>query len=164
MHDFNTRNSQIKTSSQRFNLEHCCCTEHVPVVCNKMNKHTVTVFWISLQRANNGLNIRKAANTLLAKAYLQSGRYQEALAASAKGLQKTDSQADRTVLAPYEQAVGSGSGTGANALYTAAVANATVTNKRYSMNKFFIAEDQKCCHSKKIIYEMKNDRNENRIT
>lgn len=91
----------------------------------------------------NGLNIRKAANTLLAKAYLQSGRYQEALAASAKGLQKTDTQSDRTVLAPYEQAVGSGSGTGANALYTAAVANATVTNKRYSMNKFFIAEDPK---------------------
>ena len=92
----------------------------------------------------NGLNIRKAANTLLAKAYLQTGRYAEALAASAKGLQKTDTQADRTVMAPYEQAVGSGPGTGANALYsTAAVANAQVTNKRFSMNKFFIAEDPK---------------------
>ena len=92
----------------------------------------------------NGLNIRKAANTLLAKAYLQSGKYPEALAASAKGLQKSDSQADRTVMAPYEQAVGSGPGTGANALYnTAATANSTVTNKRFSMNKFFIAEDPK---------------------
>jgi len=91
----------------------------------------------------NGLNIRKAANTLLAKAYLQTGRYQEALAASAKGLQKTDTQADRTVMAPYEQAVGSGSGTGASALRDAAVANSTTTNKRYSMNKFFIAEDPK---------------------
>jgi hypothetical protein len=91
----------------------------------------------------NGLNIRKAANTLLAKAYLQMGRYTEVLAASAKGLQKTDSQADRTVMAPYEQAVGSGPGQGPNALFTAAVANATVTNKRYSMNKFFITEDPK---------------------
>jgi hypothetical protein len=92
----------------------------------------------------NGVNIRKAANTLLAKAYLQSGKYTEALAASAKGLQKTDSQADRTMMAPYEQAAGSGPGTGSNALYnTAATANATVTNKRFSMNKFFIAEDPK---------------------
>jgi hypothetical protein len=91
----------------------------------------------------NGINIRKAANTLLAKAYLQSGKYQEALAASAKGLQKTDTQADRTVMAPYEQAVGSGSGTGPCALRDAAVANSTTTNKRYSMNKFFIAEDPK---------------------
>jgi hypothetical protein len=89
------------------------------------------------------VNIRKAANTLLAKAYLQSGKYTEALAASAKGLQKTDSQADRTMMAPYEQAVGSGPGTGSNALYTAGSANSTVTNKRYSMNKFFIAEDPK---------------------
>jgi hypothetical protein len=91
----------------------------------------------------NGLNIRKAANTLLAKAYLQSAKYPEALAASAKGLQKTDSQADRTLMAPYEQAIGSGPGTGSNALYTAGSANSTVTNKRYSMNKFFIAEDPK---------------------
>jgi hypothetical protein len=92
----------------------------------------------------NGLNIRKAANTLLAKAYLQSGKYSEALAASAKGVLKTDSQADRTMMAPYEQAIGSGPNTGANALYsTAATANATVTNKRFSMNKFFIAEDPK---------------------
>jgi hypothetical protein len=91
----------------------------------------------------NGLNIRKAANTLLAKAYLQSGKYPEALAASAKGLLKTDSQADRTMMAPYEQAIGSGPGTGSNALYTAGNANSTVTNKRFSMNKFFIAEDPK---------------------
>ena len=92
----------------------------------------------------NGLNIRKAANTLLAKAYLQSGKLTEALAASAKGLQKSDSQADRTVLAAYEQAAGSGpSSGGSNALFTAAVANSTLANKRYSMNKFFIAEDPK---------------------
>jgi hypothetical protein len=91
----------------------------------------------------NGLNIRKAANTLLAKAYLQSGKYPEALAASAKGLQKSDSQADRTLMAPYEQAIGSGPGTGSNALYTAGSCNSTVTNKRYSMNKFFISEDPK---------------------
>ncbi|MBM4160353.1 MAG: RagB/SusD family nutrient uptake outer membrane protein [Ignavibacteria bacterium] len=92
----------------------------------------------------NSLNIRKAANTLLAKAYLQSGKFAEALVASGKGLLKSDTQADRSVLAAYEQAAGSGPGTGSNVLFsTSAVANSTNPNKRFSMNKFFIVEDPK---------------------
>ena len=81
------------------------------------------------------IDIRRAANTLLAKAELQLHQYSNALAAAAKGLQKTDPAAQREVSGPYDNPLNG------MAMFTAGFADAFNARTRISMNKFFIGQD-----------------------
>lgn len=83
------------------------------------------------------IDIRKAANTLRAKANLQLGNYAAALSASAGGLQATDPAAVSQVFGPYDNPADG------MAMFTAGFADSYNNRIRMSMNKFYIAEDPK---------------------
>lgn len=84
-----------------------------------------------------GMNIRKSANTLLAKAHLQLGQYSQAITASAAGLQKADAAGVREVWGPYDNPFDG------QAMFTAGFADAYNARIRMSMSKFYIPEDPK---------------------
>jgi hypothetical protein len=84
-----------------------------------------------------GVDIRKSANTLLAKAHLQLGNYADALTASAKGLKSTDPAGVNEVFAPYANPADG------MAMFTAGFADAYNARTRMSMSKFYIPEDPK---------------------
>ncbi len=83
------------------------------------------------------IDIRKAANTLRAKANLQLGNYAAALAASAGGLQPTDPAAVSQVFGPYDNPADG------MAIFTAGFADGYNNRIRMSMSKFYITEDPK---------------------